>query len=97
MATREVRNKVNRQTNCMSANINKTVEASIKQVHAIEKIISKIGLENLPDDLQTVALLRLANTEESLEELLKLSKLPFTKSALNHRFKKIIKIAEQLD
>lgn len=97
MATREVRNKVNRQTNCMSANINKTVEASMKQVSAIEKIISKIGLENLPDDLQTVALLRLANTEESLDELLKLSRLPFTKSALNHRFKKLLKIAESLD
>ena len=97
MATREVRNKVNRQTNCMSANINKTVEASMKQVSAIEKIISKMGLENLPDDLQTVALLRLANTEESLDELLKLSRLPFTKSALNHRFKKLLKIAESLD
>ena len=97
MATREVRNKVNRQTNCMSANINKTVEASMKQVNAIEKIISKIGLENLPEDLQTVALLRLANTEESLDELLKLSRLPFTKSALNHRFKKLLKIAEDLD
>ena len=97
MATREVRNKVNRQTNCMSANINKTVEASMKQVDAIEKIINKIGLENLPADLQTVALLRLANTEESLEELLKLSKLPITKSGLNHRFKKLLKIAESLE
>ena len=97
MATREVRNKVNRQTNCMSANINKTVEASMRQVSAIEKIISKIGLENLPEDLQMVALLRLANTEESLDELLKLSRLPLTKSALNHRFKKLLKIAEDLD
>lgn len=96
MATREVRNKVNRQTNCMSANINKTVEASMKQVDAIEKIINKVGLENLPADLQTVALLRLANTEESLEELLKLSRLPLTKSGLNHRFKKLIKLAESL-
>ena len=97
MATREVRNKVNRQTNCMSANINKTVEASIKQVNAIETIINEVGLETLPEDLQTVALLRLANTEESLEELLKLSKLPLTKSGLNHRFQKIIKIAEKIN
>lgn len=96
MATREVRNKVNRQTNCMSANINKTVEASLRQLEAIETIIDKVGLDTLDMDLQTVALLRLANTEESLEELLKLSKLPLTKSGLNHRFQKLIKIANKL-
>ena len=67
------------------------------RVDAIEKIINKVGLENLPADLQTVALLRLANTEESLEELLKLSRLPLTKSGLNHRFKKLLKIAESLE
>lgn len=96
MAMREIRNKVNRQTNCMSANISKTVEASMKQINAIEKIIKVVGLENLPQDLQVVALLRLANTEESLDELLHLSKLPLTKSGLNHRFLKLIKFANNL-
>lgn len=96
MATRGLRNIVNRQVNCINANINKTVEASLKQIQAIEYINQKIGLDNLPDDLQEVAVLRLANQQESMEELLKLSTIKLTKSGLNHRFRRLIKIAEDL-
>lgn len=97
IVTRELRNKVNRQVNCINANINKTVEASLKQVKAINTIISTIGLDSLPEDLQEVAVLRLANQEESLDELLKLSTIELTRSGLNHRFRKIIKIAKTLE
>ncbi len=97
IVTRELRNKVNRQVNCINANINKTVEASMKQVEAINIIINTIGLESLSDDLQEVAVLRLANQEESLDELLKLSTIKLTRSGLNHRFRKIIKIASTLE
>ena len=96
MATRQLRNKVNRQTNCVSANIEKTVSASIRQNDAIELIVQKIGLESLPNDLQNVALLRIANPEESLEELVKLATFKITKSALNYRLNKLIKIADKL-
>ncbi len=96
MARRGLRNTVNRQVNCINANISKTVEASIKQVEAINLINKKIGLESLPEDLQEVAVLRLANQQESLEELLKLSTLKLTKSGLNHRFRRILKIAQLL-
>ena len=92
MARRGLRNTVNRQVNCINANISKTVEASIKQVEAINLINKKIGLESLPEDLQEVAVLRLANQQESLEELLKLSTLKLTKSGLNHRMRKLMKI-----
>ncbi len=97
IAARELRNKVNRQVNCINANINKTVEASLRQVEAINTIIDTIGLESLPEDLQEVAVLRLANQEESLDELLKLSTIKLTRSGLNHRFRKIIKIAKDLE
>lgn len=97
LVTRELRNKVNRQVNCINANINKTVEASMKQVEAINTIISTIGLESLTEDLKEVALLRLANQEESLDELLKLSTIKLTRSGLNHRFRKLIKIAKELE
>ncbi len=97
MVTRELRNKVNRQVNCINANINKTVEASLKQTNAINTIENTIGLESLPEDLQEVAVLRLANPEESLDELLKLSTIKLTRSGLNHRFRKLIKIAESLE
>ena len=96
MARRGLRNTVNRQVNCINANISKTVEASIKQVEAINLINKNIGLESLPEDLQEVAVLRLANQQESLEELLKLSTLKLTKSGLNHRFRRILKIAQLL-
>ena len=96
MAKRELRNTVNRQVNCINANINKTVEASLKQIRAINFINKKVGLESLPEDLQEVAVLRLANPQESMEELLSLSTIKLTKSGLNHRFRRIIKIAELL-
>ena len=94
---RELRNKVNRQVNCINANINKTVEASLKQVNAINTIINTIGLDSLSEDLQEVAVLRLANQEESLDELLKLSTIKLTRSGLNHRFRKLIKKASTLE
>lgn len=93
---REFRNKINRQTNCLSGNISKTVNASLKQLDAIEKIDRKMGLENLPPDLEAVALMRLANPEEPLINLLKLSNLNLTKSGLNHRLKRLISISEKL-
>ncbi len=96
MATRGLRNTVNRQVNCINANINKTVEASLRQIEAIKYIDKKIGLESLPEDLQDVAVLRLANQQESMEELLALSTIKLTKSGLNHRFRRLIKIADTL-
>ena len=96
MITREKRNQVNRQVNCINANISKTVEASLKQVAAINTIISTIGLESLSEELQEVAMLRLANPEESLDELLALSTIKLSKSGLNHRLNKLIRIAKEL-
>ena len=84
---RSVKNNINRQNNCISANLTKTVDASIKQVQIIEKIKNTIGLESLDDSLREVAFLRIANPEESLDNLVKLSTTKLTKSGLYHRFK----------
>lgn len=94
--TRQIRNKINRQNNCYTSNFTKTLNASFKQLDAINLIEKEVGLYNLPEDLQQVALLRLANTEESLDELLRLSKYPLTKSALNYKYNKLIKLAEKI-
>ena len=96
MALREVRNNINRQNNCMNANITKTVNASLKQIKAIEKIKNKMGLDKLPPNLKELCLLRLANPEESLDNLTKLFSTDITKSGINHKFRKIIKIADGL-
>ena len=96
VVARSMRNKVNREVNCINANLNKTIEASIKQVDAINTIADTIGIEALSGDLQEVALLRLANPNESLDELLQLSTIKLTKSGLSHRFRKLQKIAKLL-
>ena len=61
-----------------------------------ETIATIVGLDALSEELQEIALLRLANTEESLQDLVKLSSLKLSKSGINHRMKKILKIAEEL-
>ena len=93
---REVRNQVNRQNNCILANSTKTVNASVKQLENIKVIIDTIGIEKLEEPLQEVCNLRLANPEESLDNLVKLSMNKISKSGLYHRFKKIEKIASEL-
>jgi cell division protein WhiA len=93
---RSLRNKVNRQNNCDTGNISKVVNASLKQIEAIKTISETIGVESLPIALQEVAMLRLANQEESLDTLVTLSTTLITKSGLNHRFRKLIEIAKEL-
>lgn len=94
--TRDVSNNANRQSNCISANIDKAVDAALKQLSAIEIIQNTIGIENLPDNLAEVALARLANPEGSLSDLLQIIESKITKGALAQRFNKIIKIANEL-
>lgn len=95
-AIRELRNNVNRQNNCLNANLNKTVEASVKQLNAIKNIQENMGLEALSESLMELALLRLANPEASLEELRMLCTEPLTKSGINHRFKRLISISDDI-
>ncbi len=97
MAVREVRNNINRQTNCINANITKTVNASLKQIRAINVISNNLGLDKLPHNLRELCLVRLANPEESLDSLTKLLSNTITKSGINHQFKKLIKIAQKYD
>ena len=93
---RDLRNNVNRQTNCLNANLTKTINASVKQLNAIKIIQDNIGIESLDENLAELCCIRLANPDESLEMLTKLCSKPVTKSGLNHRFEKIISIAEKI-
>ena len=95
-AIREVRNNVNRQTNCFNANLNKTVSAAVRQMKAIKIIQDNMGLENLDEPLMELAMLRLANPDESLETLRTLYSEKISKSGINHRFEKICKIADEI-
>lgn len=93
---KEMRNTVNRKVNCETANINKTVSAAVKQVEDIHYIQDTIGLFKLPEGLQEIAELRLANPNATLKELGDMLSEPIGKSGVNHRLRKLSEIAEAL-
>ncbi len=92
---KSVKNNINRAGNCDSANISKTVEASIKQRRAIEYLESTDRLYSLPAELLEAALLRKNNPDATLKELCLIASTSLTVSGLNHRLKKIMEIYEQ--
>lgn len=94
---KDFKNKANRQTNCETANINRMVKAVAVQTKAIEKIWGEKGNEYLPENLQAIAKLRYENPEMSLAELAKLCNPPLSRSGINHRLKRIVDIANELD
>ena len=96
LVMREMRNDANRKGNCFDANLNKTINASVEQVLAIDYIINHYGLEYLELSLQAVALLRIANPEAPLSELQKLYPQPITRAGLKYKLDKIISIYKDL-
>lgn len=93
---KDMRNTVNRKVNCETANINKTVNAAVKQVEDIIYIRDTAGLHILPENLEETALLRLEYPQASLKELGSLLSTPMGKSGINHRLRKICSIANEL-
>ena len=89
-------NKVNRLVNCETANMNKTMNASIEQIEIIRKLKQNGKFEKLEEPLKEIAELRLQNPSASLIELGKMLKTPIGKSGVNYRLKRIIKIAEDI-
>ena len=90
---REMNNKINRIVNCESANLNKTINASIEQVEAIRKLKRNGKFEKMDEHLKEIGELRLKNPNASLAELGKMLKTPVGKSGVNYRLKKIMEIA----
>jgi cell division protein WhiA len=93
---KEMRNNVNRLVNCETSNLDKTVDAGVRQLEDIRLIDSTIGLKNLPETLFEIASLRLGNEDLSLLELSRLTKDGIGKSGVNHRMKKISQIASEI-
>lgn len=92
---REMRGKINRIVNCKSANLNKTINASVQQIEAIKKLKKEKKFNYLDDNLKEIADLRLENPDLSLIELGKLLKIPIGKSGVNYRLRKIIELANE--
>ena len=92
---REMRGKVNRLVNCKTANLNKTINASVEQISAIKKLQKTGEFSKLDDNLKEIAILRLENPDMSLTELGKLLKEPIGKSGVNYRLKRIMEISDE--
>lgn len=93
---KETRNDINRLVNCETANLNKTINAAVKQIEDIKLIKKKHKFSTLQENLQEIAQLRIENPDVSLIELGKMLKEPIGKSGVNHRLKKLSSIAEEL-
>ncbi|WP_297281938.1 DNA-binding protein WhiA [uncultured Anaerococcus sp.] len=95
-AMKSIRNNINRQTNFDKANIDRTVAASVKQVDAINLLISAGYFDSLSEDMKEIASLRIDNPYASIEELGAMANPPMSKSKVNYRLQKFIKMAEEL-
>ncbi len=93
----DVRNTANRICNAETANMDRTARAAAEQNEAIKTIQKHGAMHNLPPELRECAELRLANPDMSLAQLREQFREPVSKSGLNHRFKKLIEIAEMLE
>ena len=91
-----VRNSVNRKVNCETANINKTVNAAVKQIEDIRLLEEKVGLESLNEGLEEIARLRLQYPEATLKELGFMLNPQVGKSGVNHRLRKLSLLADDL-
>lgn len=95
---KEVKNNINRNINCETANLAKTIKSSVAQIEAINKLKDNGLFEGLNDKLKYTANLRLQYPNESLDFISKktLDKNYITKSGLKHRLDKIIEIANKI-
>ena len=97
---RDHKNMTNRLNNCEQANIEKSILTSSKQIEDINLIIDKLGIDALDNKLEEAITYRLKYPESSLQELSEIMSLEtnkmITKSGLNHRFRKLKEIANNL-
>jgi hypothetical protein len=93
---KDMRNQVNRLVNCETANLQKTVNAAVRQVEKIKHIAQSIGLDKLPHGLRKAAEVRLAYPEATLNELVEALEEGVSKSGMNHRLRKLEQLADNL-
>ena len=93
---KDMRNQVNRLVNCETANLQKTVNAALRQVESIQLIARTTGLHNLPAPLREAAEVRLAHPEATLSELVEALDGRISKSGMNHRLRKLEQLAADM-
>ena len=92
---KDLRNEVNRRVNCEAANVGKVVDAAQEQLSAISRLYDLGRVEDLPEKLKETIVLRETYPELSLSELAAEFDPPISKSALNHRLRKLVELSRQ--
>ena len=95
-AMKQVRNQINRHTNCDTANLGKTARANAQTLKAIRFLQEQKALETLPEVLQEAAAKRIENPDLSLAALCACFDPPVSKSGLSHRMKKLEALAQSM-
>ena len=93
---KDIRNNVNRRLNFESANLNKTVNAAVRQIELLEKLQKNPAYAALPDQWREIAQLRLANPDFSLQQIGDTMQPPMSRSGVNHRLRRMCTMAEAL-
>ncbi len=96
-AVKETRNQINRVINCETANLDKIVDTSVRQINSIKVLKKYKAIDTLPDHLRELAYLRLNHSNASLKELGEMLNPPLGKSGVNHRLRKIEEIAKEIE
>lgn len=94
---KNLRNTINRQVNCETANLVKTADAAARQIAAIRAVLDTHGEEAFPENLRETVHLRLAHPTDTLAELAQRFDPPISKPGLSHRLKKITEFASKED
>jgi DNA-binding protein WhiA len=92
---KNIKNTIIRQVNYETANLEKTIESSVRYIHAIEWAIENGLFNDLPESLKEVALVRVKYPDKNLRELCELFPKPITKSGINHRLRRLYGIIQK--
>ncbi|MFY9437353.1 MAG: DNA-binding protein WhiA, partial [Limnochordia bacterium] len=93
---KDMRNRINRLVNCETANVEKTIQAAVEQIDAVERIRKHMNLSDLPPKLAEIAALRIENPYATLKELGEMANPPISKSGVNYRLQQLIKLSKSL-
>lgn len=92
---KSMRNTINRQVNCETANLAKTVDASVRQIELIKRFTEQNGWNKLPAPMRELAVLRLDYPDLSLKELGTMMEPALSKSGVAYRMRKLEKLIEE--
>ena len=94
---KEVRSRANRVTNCDSANVRRTGMAACRQMEAIACLELSGRLEHMPAALREGGTAWMTYPYANLNELAEAAGEGLTRSAVNHRLRRLVDAAEKAE